>query len=322
MVQLSLAYSHSLISVPSWIAYLMPKSAIVVVLTMTSRTMASCLFIAVYGTTSLMTVTQNKYKLNMRSNKYCYHIPTTDRIIHAVASEITMVESIKGYGWTAVSRDPSIFLASRDNSKEPATQSIQDIHQPQTALANAVTAYAKRELSEQTFNHSMRVYYYGKLIPNSISCFSNFRPLLYPQHYTCTLLAYSDTGKAISNDYFSTAGLSDETYLLACLLHDIGTTDKHLHATLMSFEFYGGFLALRLLQDELKAPKEQAESVTEAIIRHQDLGESGKITMLGQILQLATVFGKDHFSFHYELAVVSMLTSEQRQHRQPRRAST
>ena len=60
----------------------------------------------------------------------------------------------------------------------------------------------------------------------------------------------------------------------------------------MSFEFYGGFLALDLLQKELHAPKEQAESVAEAIIRHQDLGETGKITALGQLLQLATIFGK------------------------------
>ena len=63
----------------------------------------------------------------------------------------------------------------------------------------------------------------------------------------------------------------------------------------MSFEFYGGILALHLLKDELHVPQEQAESVAEAIFRHQDLGESGKITLLGQILQLATVLGKRFF---------------------------
>lgn len=86
--------------------------------------------------------------------------------------------------------------------------------------------------------------------------------------------------------------VSDETYLLTCLLHDIGTTDKNLSATLMSFEFYGGYLALELLKKELDVPVEQAESVTEAIIRHQDLGESGKISSVGLLIQLATVFGK------------------------------
>ena len=85
---------------------------------------------------------------------------------------------------------------------------------------------------------------------------------------------------------------SNETYLLTCLLHDIGTTDKNISATLMSFEFYGGYLALDLLKKELHAPVEQAESVTEAIIRHQDLGKSGKISSVGLLIQLATVFGE------------------------------
>lgn len=86
--------------------------------------------------------------------------------------------------------------------------------------------------------------------------------------------------------------VSDETYLLACLLHDIGTTDKNLSATLLSFEFYGGYLTLNLLKDHLHAPVSQAESVAEAIIRHQDLGESGKISSLGLLIQLATIFGQ------------------------------
>lgn len=41
----------------------------------------------------------------------------------------------------------------------------------------------------------------------------------------------------------------------------------------------------------LVAPVEQAESVAEAIIRHQDLCEVGKITAVGQLVQLATIFG-------------------------------
>lgn len=81
-----------------------------------------------------------------------------------------------------------------------------------------------------------------------------------------------------------------ETYYLACLLHDIGTTEENLHATRLSFEFYGGYLALNLLQ-EFGAPKDQAESVAEAIIRHQDLGDVGNITTVGQLIQLATLFG-------------------------------
>lgn len=93
-------------------------------------------------------------------------------------------------------------------------------------------------------------------------------------------------------EQFPSWEFSDETYFLICLLHDIGTTDKNLSATLMSFEFYGGLLALDLLQNELQVPKAQAESVAEAIIRHQDLGQTGKITTVGQLVQLATVFGE------------------------------
>jgi cyanamide hydratase len=39
------------------------------------------------------------------------------------------------------------------------------------------------------------------------------------------------------------------------------------------------------------APKEQAESVTEAIIRHQDLGDIGTISTVGQLIQLSTLYG-------------------------------
>lgn len=101
-------------------------------------------------------------------------------------------------------------------------------------------------------------------------------------------------GRAMQKHLSPTHSLpvSDETYLLTCLLHDIGTTDKNISATLMSFEFYGGQLVLDLLVKELHAPIEQAESVAEAVIRHQDLGESGKITSLGLLIQLATIFGE------------------------------
>lgn len=96
-----------------------------------------------------------------------------------------------------------------------------------------------------------------------------------------------------------------ETYFLTCLLHDIGTTKTNLEATRMSFEFHGGLLALNKLQ-EFGASKSQAESVAEAIIRHQDLGDSGTITSVGQLIQLATVFGK---SISYYLCSTMTLIS-------------
>jgi len=59
----------------------------------------------------------------------------------------------------------------------------------------------------------------------------------------------------------------------------------------MSFEFFGGFLALKELEG-MGAPIGQAESVAEAIIRHQDPVETGRITTVGLLIQLATQFGE------------------------------
>jgi cyanamide hydratase len=82
-----------------------------------------------------------------------------------------------------------------------------------------------------------------------------------------------------------------ETYYLTCLLHDIGTTAENIHGTHMSFEYYGAFKALNFLRDN-GAPADQAEAISEAIIRHADLGETGTLSSLGMLIQLSTVFGK------------------------------
>lgn len=92
--------------------------------------------------------------------------------------------------------------------------------------------------------------------------------------------------------------LSRATLAATALLHDIGTTPTNLSATHLSFEFYGGLLALDLVQT-LGGPQVQAEAVSEAVIRHQDLGTTGKITFLGQLIQLATVY--DNMGLHPEL---------------------
>lgn len=99
------------------------------------------------------------------------------------------------------------------------------------------------------------------------------------------------SGAAIAQKHLPSFLPSIETYFLTSLLHDIGTTQENLHATLLSFEFYAGYIALTSLR-EYGAPQAQAESVTEAIIRHQDLGDVGNITTVGQLIQLATLFGE------------------------------
>ncbi|KAJ5901867.1 HD domain containing protein [Penicillium taxi] len=183
-----------------------------------------------------------------------------------------MAESIRTYGFTAVPASASTLLNATEayphpaSTPEPIPVSATPI--PTTKLAQRINTYALSRLSEPTYNHSLRVYHYGIAI-------KRFR--------------FS------SPDW----DFSDETYFLACVLHDIGTTDEHIHGTKLSFEFFGGMLALQLLQSSgdlmesdssIIAPREQAESVAEAIIRHQDLCEVGKITAVGQLLQLATIF--------------------------------
>ena len=82
---------------------------------------------------------------------------------------------------------------------------------------------------------------------------------------------------------------SAETYLLTCLLHDIGTTPQNQGSTRLSFEFQGGIISLDLLKS-LNAEIAQAEAICETIIRHQDLGDTGNITILTAVTHFATVF--------------------------------
>lgn len=180
---------------------------------------------------------------------------------------------ITEYGFTAVPASAIQILndpTTKPSSPPPAI-TLSSFPTPDTALAKRIQAYAKTHLPEPTYNHSLRVYYFGQAI----------------RRYRFGTTAGS-TGSSVWD-------FSDETYFLSCLLHDIGTTEENLRKTKLSFEFYGGFLALDVLQrdedDAAIAPREQAESVAEAIIRHQDLCEIGTITAVGQLIQLATIFG-------------------------------
>lgn len=48
---------------------------------------------------------------------------------------------------------------------------------------------------------------------------------------------------------------------------------------------------LDLLKKE-GAPEAQAQSVAEAVIQHQDLGETGSVTSITAVVLLATIFGE------------------------------
>ncbi|KAI1267218.1 hypothetical protein F5Y18DRAFT_379423 [Xylariaceae sp. FL1019] len=167
-------------------------------------------------------------------------------------------DDIVKHGWTAVPRDSNVIFEGGPKSKPTAIEASDITFPSDDAIVAKVQKYAKDHLPEQTYNHSMRVYYWG-----------------------CSII----------KDQFPEEGskLSLSTWALTCLLHDIGTTHDNLRATLLSFEFYGGILALNLVK-ESGGPVAQAEAVAEAIIRHQDLGTVGKIALLGQVIQLATVY--------------------------------
>lgn len=176
-------------------------------------------------------------------------------------------DPIRQYGFTPVpsSAEKVIDEAVRLHYS-PAVVPMAMTPVPDTPLARRIQAYAQTHLPQPTFHHSMRVYHLGL---------------------------------AMKLHFFPNWHFSDETYFLACMLHDIGASPENLRATHLSFEFYGGFLALDVLQragheSELSAvsPRAQAESVAEAVIRHQDLCQVGSITAMGQLLQLATIFGR------------------------------
>lgn len=168
--------------------------------------------------------------------------------------------NVSFYGFTPVPRDPEVLFAghptaSGDNPKQDPF-AVTDFPLPESPLVQQVKAFVKKELDEQTFNHSNRVYIYGV---------------------------------ALTKTHFPTWEYDKETYYLACLLHDIGTAEKFLATTKMSFEFKGAIVARDLIL-QLGGVEDQADSVCDAIVRHQDIFvKGGNITMVGQILQLSTI---------------------------------
>ena len=65
------------------------------------------------------------------------------------------------YGWTGIPRDPKVLLDHKPKLFDPKPVLISENPFPSSTLVQHVQAYAKSELQEQTYNHSMRVYYYG-----------------------------------------------------------------------------------------------------------------------------------------------------------------
>lgn len=165
------------------------------------------------------------------------------------------------YGFIKVPRDVNKAVPTVN---APTAQGVAPI--PSGPTAKQILQYATDELPAEVLNHSLRVYLYSV---------------------------------AIIKDQFPSWDLDREVLFTTCLLHDIATTAKNMAATQMSFEFYGGILARDLVLQHTHNLS-YAEAVSEAIIRHQDLGESGFITSLGLILQISTIL--DNVGLHTHLA--------------------
>lgn len=155
------------------------------------------------------------------------------------------------YGFVKISRDIKQALP---NPGKPKPHTSVDL--PNSKLATNIFQYAQARLPQETLNHSLRVYLYCK---------------------------------ALIADHFPDWNLDLEVVYTTCLLHDIGTTNENMHATKLSFEFYGGIISRDLILQQTNGNQDYADAVCEAIIRHQDLGDSGYITTLGLIIQLATI---------------------------------
>lgn len=184
------------------------------------------------------------------------------------------------FGWTAVLRNRSNLPPEGNARSEPASVPFEVIW-PQGEVVQKAQEYVKQQLPKETYNHSLRVYCYGYVIVT--------------QHFPDWIASVKAD---LEKQFF-------ETWALTCLFHDIGTTAENRNDTHMSFEFQGGFMALQRLQD-FGAPRAQAESVCEAIIRHQDPGETGMISRMGQLVQLATEFGEKQLSLVREASDANM----------------
>lgn len=75
-----------------------------------------------------------------------------------------MADAVHEHGWTAVPRSLDKLVNSRKDPKPPTPISIDDMPLPNSELVQQVMKYAKDNLPAETFNHSMRVFYFGQHI--------------------------------------------------------------------------------------------------------------------------------------------------------------
>ncbi|KAJ4251494.1 hypothetical protein NW762_011481 [Fusarium torreyae] len=157
-------------------------------------------------------------------------------------------------GWKAITVDAGKIFKDRPYINKPGYIDVKSIDFPSNDPIVAKTQqHAKDKLLKQTYSHSMRVYYWSTVILRQ----------QFPER--------ADT-------------LSPLTLTLACLLHDIGTTDKNMTSTRLSFEFQGGIQALQLLRD-FGSTKDQAEALATI---YDNVGEHPSVKDFGTIVHEKT----------------------------------
>ena len=70
-------------------------------------------------------------------------------------------QDVAAFGWTAVPRSQTKLIAEL-GKLEPAKLSVDDVQLPDSEIFKKTFEYAKERLPEKTFNHSLRVCYYGQ----------------------------------------------------------------------------------------------------------------------------------------------------------------
>jgi cyanamide hydratase len=76
---------------------------------------------------------------------------------------MSQADEVQLNGWHAVPLDPSKMFDNRPFNHEPRAHAADVVQFPtHDSVVKYVYDYAKQQLPWQTFNHSMRVYYYGR----------------------------------------------------------------------------------------------------------------------------------------------------------------
>lgn len=145
------------------------------------------------------------------------------------------LENIAKYGFAPVPRDPDVLLAGHPSAGGPAPQAaayaLADLPFPDGALVRRAKVFVQAELSPPTWNHSHRVFVYGA--PRPVA-----------RMRRAWARADGDvTGTALVREHFPEWAYDPAAYYLSCLFHDIGTAERYLATTKLSFEFKGAIVA-------------------------------------------------------------------------------